>query len=50
MICRSYEYMAESLVTGGFTGVECQNQAAASIGSCDLPGRLKMGGLAPKPG
>ncbi|CAG9790527.1 unnamed protein product [Diatraea saccharalis] len=47
---RSYEYMAESVRTGGFTGWECRSQPEASIGSCNLPGRLNMGGLQPKTG
>ncbi|CAH0592304.1 unnamed protein product [Chrysodeixis includens] len=48
---RSYFYFAESLATGGFTGRQCVNYFAAILNSCDLlPGRLQMGGLAPKNG
>ncbi|CAH0405496.1 unnamed protein product [Chilo suppressalis] len=48
---RSYFYFAESVMSGGFTGRQCVNYAAAVIGMCDaLPGRLQMGGLEPKTG
>ncbi|XP_053618175.1 pancreatic lipase-related protein 2-like [Plodia interpunctella] len=39
---RSYFYMAESVVTWGFTGTECGNNEDAFVGACDLPGRLQM--------
>ncbi|KAL0808826.1 hypothetical protein ABMA28_012503 [Loxostege sticticalis] len=48
---RSYQYMAESLATGGFNNaVECRNRAEASIGQCTLSRRLHMGGRTPKTG
>lgn len=42
--------MGESLATGGFTGTECATLEDAKEGSCDLPGRLRMGGINPKNG
>ncbi|KAL0803309.1 hypothetical protein ABMA28_017219 [Loxostege sticticalis] len=47
---RAYHFMAESLVSGGFTGIECESLQHARNGNCGRPGRLRMGGLAPKPG
>ncbi|XP_063836406.1 pancreatic triacylglycerol lipase-like [Ostrinia nubilalis] len=48
---RSYEYMAESVATAGFTNsIECRNRAEASIGACTLTRRLHMGGRIPKTG
>ncbi|CAG9790510.1 unnamed protein product [Diatraea saccharalis] len=47
---RSYFYMAESLITGGFTGRRCGSFLLATTGNCFLPGTLRMGGLVPKTG
>ncbi|KAL0808894.1 hypothetical protein ABMA28_012563 [Loxostege sticticalis] len=47
---RAYHFMAESMVSGGFTGIECESLQHASNGRCGRPGRLRMGGLVPKNG
>ncbi|XP_013200038.2 pancreatic lipase-related protein 2 [Amyelois transitella] len=39
---RSYFYMAESIVSGGFTGTQCASVNDALDGSCDLSGILQM--------
>ncbi|KAJ8706675.1 hypothetical protein PYW07_012753 [Mythimna separata] len=46
---RAYNYMAESLRTGGFTGRRCDNLNAALNGNCN-GSTLRMGGPLPKPG
>ncbi|GBP13201.1 Pancreatic triacylglycerol lipase [Eumeta japonica] len=48
---RSYFYMAESIISGGFTGTQCTSYLTAILQTCSiLPGRLQMGGLQPKIG
>nr|XP_049696207.1 pancreatic lipase-related protein 2 isoform X2 [Helicoverpa armigera] len=47
---RSYFYVGEAMATGGFTGIQCATLADAKSGSCNLPGRLPMGGVNPKTG
>ncbi|KAL0808971.1 hypothetical protein ABMA28_012628 [Loxostege sticticalis] len=47
---RSYFYLTESLITGGFTGRRCLTVAAALTGNCLMPGTLRMGGLVAKTG
>ncbi|RVE47195.1 hypothetical protein evm_008163 [Chilo suppressalis] len=47
---RSYFYLAESLLTGGFTGRRCGSFLLATAGTCFMPGNLRMGGLVPKTG
>ncbi|XP_026747850.1 lipase member I-like [Trichoplusia ni] len=47
---RGIYYMAESVISGGFTGRECSTYVTAISGDCDLPGSLKMGGWEPKTG
>ncbi|XP_013188933.2 pancreatic triacylglycerol lipase [Amyelois transitella] len=47
---RSYFYLAESLLTGGFTGQRCATYITAMTGTCYLWGNLHMGGLVPKTG
>ncbi|KAJ8706674.1 hypothetical protein PYW07_012752 [Mythimna separata] len=46
---RAYNYMAESLRTGGFTGRRCDNLNAAVNGNCN-GSTLRMGGITPKTG
>ncbi|KAJ8704813.1 hypothetical protein PYW08_012133 [Mythimna loreyi] len=46
---RAYNYWAESLRTGGFTGRRCDNLNAALNGNCQ-GSTLRMGGLLPKTG
>ncbi|KAJ8704796.1 hypothetical protein PYW08_012116 [Mythimna loreyi] len=43
-------YMAESLISGGFTGTRCDILAGALTGNCTSSDTLKMGGLTAKPG
>ncbi|KAJ8704794.1 hypothetical protein PYW08_012114 [Mythimna loreyi] len=43
-------YMAESLISGGFTGTSCDILAGALTGNCTSSDTLKMGGLTAKPG
>ncbi|KAJ8706735.1 hypothetical protein PYW07_012813 [Mythimna separata] len=47
---RSFHYMGESLVSGGFTGKRCASYITAMTGNCQLWGTLRMGGLVPKTG
>ncbi|KAM3955128.1 pancreatic triacylglycerol lipase-like [Aphomia sociella] len=47
---RCYFYLAESLISGGFTGRRCATYVGAMAGSCILFGNLQMGGLVPKTG
>ncbi|XP_073966205.1 lipase member H-A-like [Choristoneura fumiferana] len=47
---RSYYYLGESLISGGFTGRRCATYVGAMTGNCVLWGNLNMGGLVPKTG
>ncbi|XP_049884302.1 pancreatic triacylglycerol lipase-like [Pectinophora gossypiella] len=47
---RSFHYLAESLISGGFTGRRCATYAGAMSNNCILWGTLNMGGLVPKIG
>ncbi|XP_063545335.1 pancreatic triacylglycerol lipase-like [Cydia strobilella] len=47
---RCYQYFAESITTGGFTGTRCATYVGAMTGNCILWGSLQMGGLRPKTG
>ncbi|XP_028160965.1 pancreatic triacylglycerol lipase-like [Ostrinia furnacalis] len=47
---RAVYYFAESVRTGGFTGVQCSNFQEALEGNCEGPETLNMGGLNPKTG
>ncbi|RVE47196.1 hypothetical protein evm_008164 [Chilo suppressalis] len=47
---RAVYYFAESVHSGGFTGVECESHRDALSSSCNGEGRLKMGGLNAKTG
>ncbi|XP_063836384.1 lipase member I-like [Ostrinia nubilalis] len=47
---RAVYYFAESIQTGGFTGIECASHHEALSSSCNGAGRLNLGGLAPKTG
>ncbi|XP_060807315.1 pancreatic lipase-related protein 2 [Amyelois transitella] len=47
---RAYFYFAESIVSGGFTGTECEDHQQAVAESCDLPARLQMGARLPNYG
>ncbi|KAL0871267.1 hypothetical protein ABMA27_005022 [Loxostege sticticalis] len=47
---RAVYYFAESLVTGGFEGTECESYREALAGNCFLSGRLNLGGIEPKTG
>ncbi|KAJ2941667.1 hypothetical protein O0L34_g10462 [Tuta absoluta] len=47
---RAFWYMAESLTTGGFFATQCSSVDEALAGTCNQPGRLRMGGPNPKTG
>ncbi|XP_073966362.1 pancreatic triacylglycerol lipase-like [Choristoneura fumiferana] len=45
---RAYQYLGESILTGGFTGVLCESLLEATSGSCESEETLNMGGLTAK--
>ncbi|OWR50387.1 inactive lipase [Danaus plexippus plexippus] len=47
---RGFQYLAESIASGGFRGRECMNYYAAVLRMCNGPRQLQMGGLEPKTG
>uniref|UniRef100_A0A2H1VGG1 SFRICE_013271 n=1 Tax=Spodoptera frugiperda TaxID=7108 RepID=A0A2H1VGG1_SPOFR len=47
---RSYHYLAESIISGGFIGSRCYTHGSAMSGHCFLGGKLRMGGIHSKPG
>ncbi|XP_063836202.1 pancreatic lipase-related protein 2-like [Ostrinia nubilalis] len=47
---RAVYYFAESIQTGGFTGVECSSHQEAISSTCSGAGSLNLGGLTPKTG
>uniref|UniRef100_A0A2H1W3D1 SFRICE_018535 n=1 Tax=Spodoptera frugiperda TaxID=7108 RepID=A0A2H1W3D1_SPOFR len=47
---RSYHYLAESIISGGFIGSRCYTHGSAMSGHCFLGGKLRMGGINSKPG
>ncbi|XP_073966207.1 pancreatic triacylglycerol lipase-like [Choristoneura fumiferana] len=47
---RSYQYFAESIVSGGFTSVKCESTTDALEGNCDSEETIVMGGLVDKSG
>ncbi|XP_013189000.1 lipase member I [Amyelois transitella] len=47
---RAFFYWAESLTSGGFIGVQCQDFEEALNQECTGPATLPMGGLGPKTG
>ncbi|KAF9408318.1 hypothetical protein HW555_011955 [Spodoptera exigua] len=47
---RCFYYFAESIRSGGFTGVKCESYEHALVGECHLEETLQMGGIEPKTG